>query len=356
MGYRHTVLRSIKGAVRSVVHGEIIMWPAVLAGLGAAALSYFIVTVHLNLSVEVALASMTTFLFGVLLAFTIARTRERLTMIRELMARGNSSLQSIHQMVGVFPEPARTRVRALVDTQLTSQIDYRLVDNHLSSPAHDALVEAVYAIVPATSQEEILYKEMVELCAQMSAERALIDTTTGQSLMPVEWIGMLLLLAMIVGLIAVMPGGTVWGALVAGVLTGTLVTLLIVLRQLDRLVWHEQASIWEPTTRLFRSMGLDPYVPRLVIDSGRYIPTGRVRVVDYPDPYPDRTRKVVTVADFGAGPGEAPSDRPGLTRTATATATAASAPKPTTATTVTTATSATHVPASEASTSNTPTG
>ena len=48
------------------------MWPAVLAGVGAATLSYCVGSVRLNLSVEVALASMTTFLFGVLLAFTIA--------------------------------------------------------------------------------------------------------------------------------------------------------------------------------------------------------------------------------------------------------------------------------------------
>ena len=270
--------------MRSVLHGEIIMWPAVVAGVLAAVASLLVGTVRLNLSVEVALASMTTFLFGVLLAFTIARTRERLTMIRELMARGNSSLLSIHQMAEILPEPTRRRIRALIDEQLTTQIDYRLADNHLSSPAHDALVEVVYAIEPTTRQEEVIYRKIVELCIQMGADRALIDTTTGQSLMPVEWIGMLLLLAMIVALIVVMPGGTIWGAIVAGVLTGTLVTLLIVLRQLDRLVWHEQASIWEPTSRLFRTMGLDPYVPRLVIDSGRFIPSGRVRGRRLPGP------------------------------------------------------------------------
>ena len=318
------MLRSLKGTVWSVVHGEVIMWPAVVAGAGAAAASYLIGSIHLNLSVEVALASMTTFLFGVLLAFTIARTRERLTTIRELMARGNSSLQSVHQLIGVFPDPVRSDIRALVDAQLTSQIDYRLADNHLSAPAHEALANAIYAVDPSTRQEEVIYKKIVELSIQMGAERAIIDTTTGQSLMPVEWIGMLLLLAMIVGLITVMPGGTIWGALVAGILTGTLVTLLIVLRQLDRLVWHEQASIWEPTSRLFRSMGLDPYVPRLVIDSGRFLPSGRVRVVDYPDPYPDRSRKVVTVADFGDGP--APATR--RTRASSRTPAPAQAPAP----------------------------
>ena len=73
----------------------------------------------------------------------------------------------------------------------------------------------------------------------------------------------------------------------------------LLLRRLDLLRWHERVTIWEPTTRMFRSMGRDPYVPRLVIDSGRYRPTGRVRVVDYPDPYPNRSTKIVTVEERG---------------------------------------------------------
>ena len=124
------------------------IWPAVVAGVAAAVGSLAAGSLHRELSVEVALASMTTFLFGVLLAFTIARTRERLVLIRELMSEGNAALQSIHQMMAIFPEPDRSRIRDLVDVQLTTQIDYRLVDNHLANPAHDALVEAIYALDP----------------------------------------------------------------------------------------------------------------------------------------------------------------------------------------------------------------
>ena len=143
---------------------------------------------------------------------------------------------------------------------------------------------------------------MVETCVDMGTNRLLIETTTGQSLSPLEWTGMLLLLFLLLGLITVLPGGTVLGALVAGVLAATLVSLMVLLRKLDLLRWHERVSIWEPATRLFRSMGRHPYVPREVIERGRYRPTGTIRVVDYPDPYPDRSRKVVTVVDLdGSG-------------------------------------------------------
>ncbi len=244
---------------------------------------------------DVALASMATFLFGVLLAFTIVRARERLARVQDLVAKSNASLLSIHQMMAVFDEDRRRRVRDLIDRHLTDQIDYRLVDHHVASPSYVELTDAVYALTPSTRHEEVVHKELVTLGISLGEDRVLIEAATGQSLSPIEWSGLLLLLLVLLGLIAVLPGGTLLGALVAGVLSGTLVTLMILLRKLDLLRWHERVTIWEPTTRLFRSMGNDPYVPREVIETGRYCPTGRTRVVDYPDPYPTRTTKIITV-------------------------------------------------------------
>jgi len=283
----------------SVIRGEGHIWAAPAVGVIVALASVFIGSKRGDVRVDVALASMAAFLFGILLAFTIVRTRERLALVQDLVAKGNASLFTIHQLMAVFPEDDRGRVRALIDDHLTDQIDYHLVDYHVASPSYLQLTEAIYALDPGTSQEEVVYKELVQLCVEMSEYRALIEAATGQAMSPLEWSGLILLLVVLLGLIAVLPGGTALGAVVAGMLAGTLVTLMILLRKLDLLRWHERVTIWEPTTRLFRNMGQDPYVPREVISTGRYRPTGRVRVVDYPDPYPIRATKIVTVEDVG---------------------------------------------------------
>ena len=101
-----------------------------------------------DIRVDVAMASMAAFLFGVLLAFTIVRTRERLALVQNLVAKGNSALFSIHQMMSVFGEAERRNVRDLVDNHLTDQIDYRLVDYHLATPSYLALTDAVYTSIP----------------------------------------------------------------------------------------------------------------------------------------------------------------------------------------------------------------
>jgi hypothetical protein len=242
---------------------------------------------------------MAAFLFGVLLAFTIVRTRERLARVHDLIAKIDSSLFSTHQMVAVFGSEDRDRIRELVDQHLTDQIDYRLVDYHRATSSYLRLTDAIRDLDPITNQQDAVYKELIALCMGMHADRALIEAATGQEMSPIEWTGLLLLLLVLLGLIAVLPGGTALGAVVAGVLAAALSTLMILLRRLDLLRWHERVTIWEPTSRLFRTMDRDPYVPRLVIDAGRFRPTGRVRVVDYPDPYPIRTTKIVTIEDLG---------------------------------------------------------
>jgi hypothetical protein len=288
----------VRAAFTKVVDGEVVVWPAALAGALVAAVSYLVGHNRGDVQVDVAMASMAAFLFGVLLAFTIVRTRERLALVQDLVAKDNSSLLAIYQMMEVFDEGDRTQVRDLIDAHLMDQIDYRLVDYHRATASYIRLTDAVYGLQPMGPQQENVYKELVALCIETTQDRAKIEATTGQALSPAEWTGILLLFVMLVGLFAVLPGGTVLGALVAGVLAGTLVTFLILVRKLDRLRWHERVTIWEPTTRLFRNMGRDPYVPRDVIEGGRYRPTGRVRVVEYPDPYPIRTSKIVKIEEL----------------------------------------------------------
>jgi hypothetical protein len=288
----------VDSAGTSVTQGRASIWPAAIAGVIVALVSLAIGPKRGDVRVDVALASMAAFLFGVLLAFTIVRTRDRLSLIQNLVAKGNAALFSIHQMITVFSEVDREHIRTLIDRHLTDQIDYRLVDYHMAASSYLHLTGAVYALDPQTRQQEAVYKELVGLCINMDVDRGQIESTCNQALSPIEWGGILMLLVVLIGLIAVLPGGTLLGAVVAGVLAATLVTLVLLLRRLDLLRWHERVTIWEPTTRLFRNMGTNPYVPRHIIEAGRYRPTGRVRIVDYPDAYPNRASKVVSVIDL----------------------------------------------------------
>ena len=63
-------------------------------------------------------------------------------------------------------------MRQLIDHQLTHQIDYRLLDNHLSTPSHLALTAAIISLDPQTLQEEQAYRSLLDTCIDMTANRS----------------------------------------------------------------------------------------------------------------------------------------------------------------------------------------
>ena len=70
--------------------GDAVVWPAVVSGIAIGAASYLVGSRRGDVRVDVAMASMAAFLFGVLLAFTIVRTRERLALVQDLVAPGTT--------------------------------------------------------------------------------------------------------------------------------------------------------------------------------------------------------------------------------------------------------------------------
>jgi hypothetical protein len=256
-------------------------------------------THHIDTVGVSALFSATAFLFGVLLAFSIQRMRDRLSRVQDVLSLSNSNLLAVYFMAAIFEPETCQDLRDHIDAHLTDQISYQLLDYDSANPSYDALMAKIMELQCQTKEQQNAHKKLLEIAADTLSDRASIQATARQPLSAIEWIGMLSLLVLMLILLALLPGTSDIGVIVVGVLAGVLVMLMSLLRKLDRLRWHERVTIWEPSTRLFRRMGLDPFVPRPVIESGRYRPTGRVRVVDFPDPYPDRRRKFVTLEDFG---------------------------------------------------------
>lgn len=196
----------VRSIALSVFNGESTLWPSLTVGIVVGLVSSTLGTTGAELGVYVALASMATFLFGVLLAFTIARARERLQLLQDTLSRNNAALLTIHQVIVVFPEEDRERIRALIDAKLTSEIDYPLVDAHLATPAHLALTEAIYTLEPQDQEQIGVYRELLKICTDVGSNRSIVESITGQSLSALEWSGLILLLVLLIGLIAVIPG------------------------------------------------------------------------------------------------------------------------------------------------------
>ena len=205
-----------------LANGDLVAVPPALSGAAVATASYVIGSKRGDVRVDVALAGMAAFLFGLLARSPSCGRRERLALVHGLVSSGDAGLLSIPDAMLVFAPEDRASVRDLIDLHLidlhlTDQIDYRLVDYHRADDSYERLTGAVLALRPDTQQQEAVYKELVGLCIRMSADRAR-DAAGGQQMSRVEWAGLLMLLVVLLAVISVLPGGTVPGALVVGAL------------------------------------------------------------------------------------------------------------------------------------------
>jgi hypothetical protein len=298
-GY-HLAVAALRRLVRSVLDGERLLLASIVVGALVAIVALALHNHRDAFGAVTDLATVTTFLFGVLLAFSIQRMRERLIRVQDLLRQCDAQFKSTAELTRCFGPEVNGEVLARIDDQLIDQIDHRLVDFHRSNDSHDRLCATVYAIEPEGLQQSNSHRLVMAVVSKMSEHRALIEAVVGQRLSAMEWSTILLLLALLLCLLVVLPGSAWLVAVLVGALAGVLVALVGLLRQLERLRWHERVTIWEPQSRLFHSLGLPPYIPRNVIGSGRFIPRGTVRVVDYPSPYPEMSDKVVVVEVLGA--------------------------------------------------------
>jgi hypothetical protein len=238
------------------------------------------------------------FVFGILVAFAIENARNGLSRVNELLKAGDADLVSIYQLSATFGTDVQSELREVLDTHLQDQIDFRLVDFERSTPSFLALFKRVRGLEPTSIREEITYDHLLGICTAASERRKQLEALVRQRVSPVEWVTLLALLAALWGLMLAANGGPIVSGLLGGVLVASLAGLLVLLQHLDEFRWQEGEAIWNPLHNLFLTLDLLPYYPLDTLRTGRLDPpTGQVRLVDYPHPYPDMTDKTIEVVD-----------------------------------------------------------
>ena len=238
------------------------------------------------------------FVFGILVAFAIENARGGLSRVNELLKAGDADLVSIYQLSASFGPDAQAELRDVIDAHIQDQIDYRLVDFERSTPSFLTLFARVRDLEPTSTRGEIAYDHLLGICTAASERRKQLEALVRQRVSPVEWVTLVSLLAALWGLMLAANGGPIVAGLLGGVLVASLAGLLVLLRHLDEFRWQEGEAIWNPLHNLFLSLDLLPYYPRDTVRTGRLDPpSGQLRLVDYPHPYPDMTDKTIVIAD-----------------------------------------------------------
>ncbi len=241
---------------------------------------------------------MTTFIFGILLAFSLERSRSRLAAVAEMLKRQDAALASIRSLVVEFSED-ESDIARLIDLHLQDQVDYRLVDYVKTAASFGSLADRIRDIRPNGSREELVYDHLLGATGSLGADRSQLEAMVGRSVTLAEWVGLIALLAVQLMLIALVGSMGLLAALTGALVAAVLVLLFHVLWKLDRLRFQEDAWVWTPLSSLFEHLGDEPpYYPAPAVGDRRCEPRGVVRIATYGHGYPDMSGKEIALVRF----------------------------------------------------------
>ncbi len=140
---------------------------------------------------------------------------------------------------------------------------------------------------------------MVRILIETTKNRKQVEALVRRSMLRFEWAILLTLLAVILFCLFSLNNGTAVSIITTTLLSSAAITLVFVLKDLDSLRWKEEYGIWDPLGDLFLELDLLPYYPKTVLDTGRTrLKKGqKVRIAEYPNPYPDITGKKIKIIE-----------------------------------------------------------
>ena len=242
------------------------------------------------------------FIFGIIIAFSIANRHARLSSVRQALREQDAILLNLYLLSATFGKRVVAEVRQRIDDLLISQMDYKLVDFDKESPKNLRILYLFLEKLKAKTKNQGESKDKIlDNLVQLEKIYKEVDYQIRNRMMFYEWISLLVLGGIILFCLFYINNGSFVSVLVVAFISTTLILLLLVLYELDTLLWQERNWIWEPLSELFVELDLIPYFPEPVIkriNLKKIEDLKKIRIAEYPKPYPDMSGKKIKIVKF----------------------------------------------------------
>lgn len=251
--------------------------------------------------------SVTSFVFGVILAFSIANRHSRLSTIREKLREQDAKLLEIYYISSVFDVQLQKKIKEHIDGMLISQLDYMLIDFEKEAPKKVEEFFMFMEKIKVDKRKESQREKILEILEGLIENYKAVYYQVNNKMLFYEWISLLTMAGILFfTLIVYFNTNEVSSIVIVSFLCTAISLLLIVLKDLDSLEWQEQNWIWQPLTSLFIELDLLPYFPEAVFKMGRirtndvrrWDGVKKIRIAHYPHPYPDMLGKEVEIVNL----------------------------------------------------------
>ncbi|MBI4163648.1 MAG: hypothetical protein HY512_02190 [Candidatus Aenigmarchaeota archaeon] len=241
--------------------------------------------------------SISTFLFGVFIAFSISDRHNRINGIRENDSNERSGLEYLYAMLEIFGKKAQNKIKTKIDAYLVATMDYTIWDYSKTEKQFKDLVKTVISLELKSKAHVEAYNSFAGIIKDLWTSRKQTISLIEDRLSKTEWLVFFVLSGIMVFSLLLIGTTILQGIVIVILTTFTIILLLILLYRLDNLTWKEEARIFEPYQQTFESVGLMRYYPESLIHERR-IKKNRgktYRLGIFPSPYPDMNGKKVKI-------------------------------------------------------------
>lgn len=240
--------------------------------------------------------SIASFIFGALFAYYLGNSKDKHKLITNTLRRDDYLLTTIYTQSKIFPQEIQTKIQTLLDRYLIAQIDYFLEDFDKTNKEFMELYNYLLTLPTQNEKESTFSKSMFSAINSSTENRKIIESATGNRMSGKEWLTLFIFATIILLSTIGLYNGTMESLVITLLLSVGIITLLYLLYQIDGLNWRRDDYIWLPLCKLFKGLDLLPYIPKSLINQyKRKKLDGDIRVVTYPNKYPDMTNKIIEV-------------------------------------------------------------
>jgi len=241
-----------------------------------------------------------TFLFGIFLAFSLSDRHNRIDQIRENDSGERSQMIFLFDTSKIFGKVFQKRLQNAIDKYIMATLDYKIWDYEKTEKEYKKVVEVALSAKLRDKKDASFFSYFIEATNNLGMARKHTIGLISDRLSVFEWTTFFLFSVVIVGSLVLLNLGTIVSIIIIAIISFSIILLLSFLYDLDNLSWKEEIRIFEPYAKTFESIGLLRYYPEALIKQRRVnLHKGKkCRIGVFPHPYPNLKGKKIKLIKF----------------------------------------------------------
>lgn len=236
--------------------------------------------------------TITTFLFGIIGGFYIVVTTTDYNSVKSILASETAGWISLCQNVSIYNKALSTNLADLVDAYVRKTFDYEIIDYAKGTHGEFVALSKIIQEIPF-SEPSSTYDKIRDNMNGIVTARQNLTVLGAKTLSLFQWFVLLTLATILISSLYGLRSGELFFDIVTVAISGSVVLVLLLIRDLDMYVWNEKTFGYDIFENVLKSIGKLPYYPAESLSSGRVYPTDKeYRIGTYVDPSVNSDRTI----------------------------------------------------------------